>query len=141
MHPSRCSKCGGTDNKQFKQVTDVYVCPRYLIVTLGRFKQTKHDAGKWWAHKVKTKVNFPINNLDLSKVFEVCPGQPKPRYNLIAITNHKGSLMGGHYYTHIRSTRSGQQWHQLSDEIVKPVFNSNNLITNHAYMLFYERLT
>jgi ubiquitin C-terminal hydrolase len=62
----RCSKCGGSDNKIFTQQTELYILPKYLIITLGRFKTAVkagrgRGADRWWAHKIKTKVKFPIN--------------------------------------------------------------------------------
>lgn len=140
----RCSSCGGKDNKLFSQTTDVYLFPKYLIITLGRFQGCVNSNGKmysWWAHKIKTRVKFPTDNLDMTKYFDIGTNQKKPVYNLIAISNHKGtSLHGGHYFSYIRASKRSSTWVLLNDNMIKTV-HKDSIITNQAYMLFYERIT
>jgi ubiquitin C-terminal hydrolase len=134
----RCSECGGNDNKNFSQTTDVYILPKYLIVTLGRFKGSANDQS-WWAHKIKTRVKFPLDNLDMAPLFDIAPGQPAPTYNLVAISNHKGSsIHGGHYFSYVRSFHNSEHWVCLNDTTVKEV-RKDAIVSNQAYMLFYER--
>lgn len=134
----RCSECGGNDNKNFSQVTDVYILPKYLIITLGRFKGNANDQS-WWAHKIKTRVKFPLDNLNMAPLFDIAPGQPTPIYNLVAISNHKGSsIQGGHYFSYVRSFHNSEHWVCLNDTTVKEV-RTDAIVTNQAYMLFYER--
>jgi ubiquitin C-terminal hydrolase len=78
--------------------------------------------------------------LDVREHFDICDGQPAPVYNLVAICNHKGSLNGGHYFSYARSSPTGQLWISLNDQQVKTVRNSS-LISNQAYVLFYERVS
>lgn len=140
----RCSSCGGKDNKLFSQTTDVYLFPKYLILTLGRFQGCINSNGKmysWWAHKIKTRVKFPTDNLDMTKYFDIGPDQMKPVYSLIAVSNHKGtSLHGGHYFSYIRASKKSSTWVLLNDNMIKTV-HKDSIITNQAYMLFYERIT
>lgn len=134
----RCSLCGGTDNKAFSQVTDVYILPKYLIITLGRFKGSTSEQS-WWAHKIKTRVKFPLDKLDLAPLFDIAPGQPSPIYNLVAISNHKGSsIQGGHYFSYVRSWPNSDHWVNLNDTTIKEL-RTDSIVTNQAYMLFYER--
>lgn len=134
----RCSACGGNDDKTFSQVTDVYILPKYLIITLGRFKGSSSDQS-WWAHKIKTRVKFPLDNLDMAPLFDIAVGQPSPRYNLVAISNHKGSsIHGGHYFSYVRSWANSEHWVVLNDTTVKEV-RTDAIVSNQAYMLFYER--
>ena len=135
----RCSACGGNDDKTFSQVTDVYILPKYLIITLGRFKGAAWGEQSWWAHKIKTRVIFPLDNLDMAPLFDIAVGQPAPKYNLVAISNHKGSsIHGGHYFSYVRSWSNADHWVNLNDTTVKEQ-RLDALITNQAYMLFYER--
>jgi hypothetical protein len=134
----RCSTCGGNDNKTFSQVTDVYILPKYLIITLGRFKGSASDQS-WWAHKIKTRVKFPLDNLNMAPLFDIAAGQPSPVYNLVAISNHKGSsIHGGHYFSYVRSWSNSEHWVCLNDTTVKEV-RTDAIVSNQAYMLFYER--
>ena len=134
----RCSQCGGNDDKTFSQVTDVYILPKYLIVTLGRFKGSASDQS-WWAHKIKTRVKFPLDKLDMAPLFDIASGQPPPTYNLVAISNHKGSsIHGGHYFSYVRSWPNSEHWVCLNDNTVKEV-RTDAIVSPQAYMLFYER--
>lgn len=135
----RCSACGGNDDKAFSQVTDVYILPKYLIITLGRFKGAAWGEQSWWAHKIKTRVVFPLDNLDMAPLFDIAVGQPAPKYNLVAISNHKGSsIHGGHYFSYVRSWANSEHWVCLNDTTVKEV-RLDAIVSNQAYMLFYER--
>ena len=135
----RCSACGGNDDKAFSQVTDVYILPKYLIITLGRFKGAAWGEQSWWAHKIKTRVVFPLDNLDMAPLFDIAVGQPAPKYNLVAISNHKGSsIHGGHYFSYVRSWPNSEHWVCLNDTTVKEV-RLDAIVSNQAYMLFYER--
>lgn len=135
----RCSACGGNDDKTFSQVTDAYILPKYLIITLGRFKGAAWGEASWWAHKIKTRVVFPLDNLDMGPLFDIAVGQPAPKYNLVAISNHKGSsIHGGHYFSYVRSWPGAEHWVCLNDTTVKEV-RLDAIVSNQAYMLFYER--
>ena len=134
----RCSQCGGNDDKTFQQVTDVYILPKYLILTLGRFKGSASDQS-WWAHKIKTRVKFPLDNLNMAPLFDIADGQPAPTYNLVAISNHKGSsIHGGHYFSYVRTWSNSEHWVCLNDNTVKEV-RTDAIVSPQAYMLFYER--
>jgi ubiquitin carboxyl-terminal hydrolase 8 len=74
--------------------------PTILIIVLKRF----HYEGPW-RDKLNTFVDFPMRNLDLTKY--ALPSSSKSRspqpeksenylYDLYAVTNHFGTLSGGH---------------------------------------------
>lgn len=142
MIECRCSSCGGKENKLFKQVSDVYLLPQYLIITLGRFQgATNGSKNSWWGQKIKTRVRFPTDRLDMSAYFDIAPNQDHPLYNLVAVSNHKGSsLHGGHYFSYVRASINSSTWILLNDTLIKTV-HKNSIITNQAYMLFYERVS
>ncbi|KAL7300267.1 hypothetical protein TKK_0006903 [Trichogramma kaykai] len=59
-------------------------------------------------------------------------------YDLYAICNHHGQdLQGGHYTAYCRNPYD-TQWYCFDDTRVEAV-NETNLVTNSAYMLFYQR--
>lgn len=61
-------------------------------------------------------------------------------YDLYAICNHHGQdLQGGHYTAYCRNPYD-TQWYSFDDTRVESI-KKTNLITNSAYMLFYQKRT
>lgn len=54
-------------------------------------------------NKLEAYVEFPLDDLDLSSYISYKNGQTTYRYMLYAISNHYGSMGGGHYtaYVHV----------------------------------------
>lgn len=52
-------------------------------------------------------MDFPLDDLDLSSYISYKNGQTTYRYMLYAISNHYGSMGGGHYtaYVHVSEKR------------------------------------
>lgn len=48
-------------------------------------------------NKLDTYVDFPVDNLDLSNYIAYGHDKSSNRYMLYAISNHYGSMGGGHY--------------------------------------------
>lgn len=48
-------------------------------------------------NKLETYVDFPTHDLDLSSYMAYKDGKSSYRYMLYAISNHYGSMGGGHY--------------------------------------------
>jgi ubiquitin C-terminal hydrolase len=74
--------------------------PTILVIHLKRF----HYAGPW-RDKLNTFIDYPMQNLDLTKyVLGGTAGSKSPQpeksekylYDLYAVTNHFGTLSGGH---------------------------------------------
>jgi len=134
----RCLTCGGDKDRKFKQRTGIYLFPKYLIIQLGRFAHgiSTSEEQQWWSNKIHMEVDFPLVDLDMTKVFkDYEPSQPKPVYDLFAVANHKGTLQGGHYWSYVKT---GNTWFNFNDNIVKPM-SEKDIVTPHAYMLFYQR--
>ena len=63
------------------------------------------------------------------------------RYDLYAVSNHYGNLVGGHYTVYCLAnadTAGKKQWLQLNDEAVSHL-SKDAVVTPAAYMLFYCR--
>ncbi|RVE70203.1 hypothetical protein OJAV_G00062130 [Oryzias javanicus] len=99
-----------------------------------------------WRDKINDMVDFPVRNLDLSKF---CIGQKDdmqqpPIYDLYAVINHYGGMIGGHYTAYARlpsdknSQRSDVGWRLFDDSTVTMVEESQ-VVTRYAYVLFYRR--
>lgn len=84
-------------------------------------------------------------SLDLSKF---CIGrkgeQQLPMYDLYAVINHYGGMIGGHYTAYARlpndknSQRSDVGWRLFDDSTVTTV-DESQVVTRYAYVLFYRR--
>lgn len=58
-------------------------------------------------------------------------------YDLFGVSQHSGSLNGGHY-TAICKNLLDQQWYNFNDSSVYPAA-LDKIITPEAYVLFYRR--
>ncbi|XP_027692639.1 ubiquitin carboxyl-terminal hydrolase 19 isoform X2 [Vombatus ursinus] len=115
--------------------------PNVLIIQLKRFSFRSFI----WRDKINDMVEFPLRNLDLSKF---CIGQKDdrqlPTYDLYAVINHYGGMIGGHYtaYARLPSDKSSQRsdvgWRLFDDSTVTTV-DESQVVTRYAYVLFYRR--
>ena len=65
-----------------------------------------------------------------------------PSYDLYAVSNHFGNLVGGHYTTFCRANSEAagrRQWLLLNDEAVARLTSKDQVACPNAYMLFYCR--
>lgn len=101
--------------------------PEIFVVTFKRFKNS--------LKKNQMYIDFPFTNLNLSKYVK---GYEKTKYvyDLYGIINHSGNLMGGHYWSYIKS--ADDKWYNFNDTIVKEI-SEKDIKTNHAYCLFYKK--
>jgi ubiquitin carboxyl-terminal hydrolase 4/11/15 len=107
--------------------------PPVLIFQLKRFSE---ENGR--KCKIYKKVTFPINGLDLSGLLlEKYATSSTPIYDLVAVSNHIGTIDGGHYTTYARLLRE-DQWYDFDDTRVSKLYSSE-FVTNNAYLLFYVR--
>ncbi|MBN3323596.1 UBP11 hydrolase, partial [Atractosteus spatula] len=114
---------------------DLWSLPEVLIIHLKRFSYTKYSR-----EKLDTIVNFPIRDLDFSDFLQWKPdpeGNPPCRYDLMAVSNHYGGLRDGHYTSYARNKDNGQ-WYYFDDSKVTYA-REDQIVTNAAYLLFYQR--
>ena len=106
-------------SKQIK----LWSMPKVLIVILKRFKNN--------GNKISNLVNFPLDNLNLSKY---CVGYDKHKsiYDLYGICNHSGN----HYYAYCKNSNS--KWYCFNDSKVSQI-DKKSLLSDKAYCLFYYR--
>lgn len=106
----------------------IWSFPQVLVISLKRFSNNMH--------KKNTLVEFPITGLNLSTYSQ---GYSPHRYvyNLYAVCNHYGNVMGGHYTAHVRCADGS--WVHCNDSSVEPVANIADIITPSAYCLIYKR--
>ena len=126
-----CSKCK-THQLQTKKM-EVFRFPEILVLHLKRFAFSRTSR-----EKISTNVKFPLTSLDVSayaapESTEV--NKKSLKYDLFAVSNHMGSLGGGHYVAHVRSD---SDWYLCNDSRVQTV-SSTSIGGNSSYVLFYHR--
>jgi ubiquitin C-terminal hydrolase len=126
-----CRRCR-THRDSTKKLS-LYRLPRILIVTLKRFGDTVGMFGS--REKITTRVEFPVNDLDLADFSPVHHNGPAV-YDLFAVCNHMGELGGGHY-TAAAEVGRGEWWY-FNDASCSPT-DTRSLDGSAAYLLFYRR--
>ena len=59
-------------------------------------------------------IDFPINDLDMSKFVLNSNSEDSNKYELYAVSNHSGSLYGGHYIANCKNSIDGN-WYCFND--------------------------
>ena len=115
---------------------EVYKTPEFLIIHLKRFSHSRGSMFGDSTKKISETVDFPINGLDLTR-FIVGQNSQKVLYDLYAISNHFGSLSGGHYTAYAQNCVS-KRWHEFDDTNVSKA-SEFDLVGKAAYVLFYRK--
>ena len=91
-----------------------------LVVHLKRFSYSR-----LYRDKIETQVDFPLTDLDLSSyLINKNEVNKKTKYNLIAVSNHYGSLGGGHYTAYAQNRFDGK-WYNFDDSCVSSTEETN----------------
>ena len=118
-----------------EKINLIWDSPKVFIIIIKRFEYTDYGA-----EKLNHLVNFPIYNLDITKYLHSNHVSNYTKYNLFAINNHDSmNSMGidsGHYYSYCKNSINNK-WYNFDDDEVNEI-NEDDLVTNKAYMLFYE---
>jgi hypothetical protein len=100
--------------------------PRILVVHLKRFSYRN----KYFREKLQTLVTYPLKGLDLTNHI-IGPRTPAPIYDLYAVSNHYGSLGGGHY-TAYALNKSTDKWYKFDDRFApSPIPPSSIHLPSH----------
>lgn len=129
-----CSKCGRrqTSSKSLR----LHRLPPVLVLHLKRFGNDP-NTGQHCRLKITSTVHFPLSQLSLD---EFCTSPHTQRYDLYAVVNHQGSQSSGHYTAYCRHPHSNQ-WYLFDDTSVRLVDSPASVVSQRAYILFYERVT
>ncbi|XP_050232500.1 ubiquitin carboxyl-terminal hydrolase 8 isoform X2 [Mercurialis annua] len=92
-----CPSC--KKHRQASKKLDLWRLPEILVIHLKRFSYTRY-----MKNKLEAYVDFPVDDLDLSAYISYKNDQSSNRYMLYAISNHYGSMGGGHYTAFIHSS-------------------------------------
>ncbi|OMO52128.1 putative Ubiquitin carboxyl-terminal hydrolase [Corchorus capsularis] len=123
---------GCKDHRQASKKLDLWRLPEILVIHLKRFSYSR-----FLKNKLETYVDFPIDDLDLSDYIAYKNGELSNRYMLYAVSNHYGSMGGGHYTAFVH--HGGGRWYEFDDSHVYPI-GPEKIKTSAAYLLFYRRV-
>jgi ubiquitin carboxyl-terminal hydrolase 4/11/15 len=111
---------------------DIWSVPRILVVQLKRFVTARYQT-----KKLNTTIAYP-DQLDMAP-FVAGPQRNAPAlYRLYAVSEHSGSLGGGHYTAHALVQDGGNaQWFDFNDSTAWQA-QPGDAHSPQAYLLFYE---
>ena len=103
--------------------------PPYLMIQLKRWNMNMK--------KNQRIIHYDIDTLDLNMfINNSSPYKDKYKYDLFGIINHSGSILGGHYFSYIKSFDG--KWYEFNDVMIKEMIPSK-LLSNKNYCLIYRR--
>eukprot|EP00892_Ulva_mutabilis_P005555 jgi/Ulvmu1/3371/UM156_0028.1 len=139
-----CPKC--RMDVRAKKALDVWCLPEVLIIHLKRFSYSGfgfYSNYSTTSSKINNLVTFPLKGLDMTSL--VHGSDADAVYDCFAISNHMGSVSGGHYTafclhepTLLPDAEKGLSWHSYNDRTVMPT-SASSVVTPSAYVLFYRR--
>ncbi|XP_013772664.1 ubiquitin carboxyl-terminal hydrolase 19-like isoform X1 [Limulus polyphemus] len=135
-----CPRC--KEHREATKQLSLWRLPPVLIIQLKRFS----FKNLIWRDKIDKMVEFPLRGLDLSPYFcgPISPPGVSPLYDLYAVINHHGGILGGHYTAfgrcvNLQNTRRSEiDWRLFDDSRVSFV-PETSVVTRSAYMLFYRQ--
>ncbi|XP_030572237.1 ubiquitin carboxyl-terminal hydrolase 8 isoform X1 [Drosophila novamexicana] len=136
IHGWNCPNCK-TKRDAIKKL-DISKLPPVLVVHLKRFYADPSNAGAYI--KKQNYLQFPLENLEMKPYtarVESRAVTPKT-YQLYAVSNHYGTMEGGHYTAFCKSAHYGR-WYKFDDQVVSPL-DTSNVVSSAAYILFYSWL-
>lgn len=115
-----CGKCKQHQDTYKKM--DIYKLPKILVIQLKRFNKgggsSKYSSGigrmVMGSSKNSDLIDFPIEGLDMGKFLLDQPDGQEAIYDLYAVSNHMGSLYGGHYTAHCKNSITNK-WYYFND--------------------------
>ena len=102
--------------------------PKILVIDIKRFNSSNR--------KNQIMIDFPLNNLDLSK-YVIGYNKETYIYDLYAVCNHSGSVLGGHYTSFVKNANN--KWYHYNDTNVTEVTDERHIVSPKAYCFFYRK--
>lgn len=117
------------EKQDIHKTTAFWNLPKVLVVCLKRFSTD----GK---RKLMHLVNFPLENLDLSKYVKGYNAK-QYKYDLYGVCNHYGGVQGGHYTAFVKHATCN--WYHFNDTSVDKITDVSQIVSPAAYCLFYRK--
>jgi ubiquitin C-terminal hydrolase len=125
------------DNKWHNDKTDTYLevnkiirffsLPNIFIIDLKRFGSN--------LRKNNVLVNYPLTDLDMSP-YVIGYKRSSYKYDLYAVANHSGGVMGGHYTAYVKNPNG--KWYHYNDTNVTEI-DEKHIVSQKGYVLFYRK--
>ncbi|KAF3785485.1 Ubiquitin carboxyl-terminal hydrolase 8 [Nymphaea thermarum] len=112
-------------HRQASKKLDLWRLPEVLVIHLKRFSYSR-----FVKNKLESFIDFPIHDLDLSRYIARKTGQFY-YYKLYAVSNHYGSMGGGHYTAYVHHLGENR-WYDFDDSHVSPI-SEDKIKTSAAY--------
>lgn len=129
-----CPSCKVKRDAQKK--LEISRLPGVLVIHLKRFHADLEMSG---FRKRQNMVTFPLKQIDVRSFVAQTELKnlvnTRTVYNLYAVSNHYGSMEGGHYTAYCKN--SNGRWYKFDDHQVSSIENSE-VVSSAAYILFYE---
>ena len=123
-----CAKCN--TKRVVSKGLKLTTAPSILICHLKRFSFNTYGN----ATRLSKKIKYPLRLEIKDFMSQANQGIPTP-YELVGLIVHVGnSCERGHYLSYIRS---GHDWYEANDEVVKKV-KVSTILNQEAYVLLYE---
>uniref|UniRef100_A0A2A4K4J0 Ubiquitin carboxyl-terminal hydrolase n=1 Tax=Heliothis virescens TaxID=7102 RepID=A0A2A4K4J0_HELVI len=126
-----CPNC--KEKRDAVKKLDISRLPPVLVIHFKRFYVDPKEYMCNAYRKKQTYIDFPLEDLDMRQFSLHCP--PNHSYNLYAVSNHYGSMEGGHYTAYCKSSVYGK-WYKYDDHVVTEI-PSSEVKSSAAYILFY----
>ncbi|XP_068154272.1 ubiquitin carboxyl-terminal hydrolase 2 isoform X2 [Drosophila tropicalis] len=136
IHGWNCPNCK-TKREAIKKL-DISKLPPVLVVHLKRFYADPIKSGAYI--KKQNYLRFPLENLEMTPYIARAESRtvtPKI-YQLYAVSNHYGTMEGGHYTAFCKSANY-KRWYKFDDQIVSTL-DTSSVVSSAAYILFYTWL-
>ncbi len=131
----KCDECNNVE-QNYKQYR-LFNSPNTLVISIKRF-----EYNPMFGNFVKNNAMIEIpETLNISN-YKLFNKDTNNMYKLYAIVNHIGNMNGGHYYAYCRNNiqtnikKGCNQWLEYNDNCISQI--NGDIITPHAYMLFYQ---
>jgi ubiquitin carboxyl-terminal hydrolase 4/11/15 len=125
--PWYCPRC--EEQQQAYKKFDLWKLPNILVIQIKRFSSNRYQ-------KLSMNVTFPVDILDISQ-YVINDQEKKSVYSLYAVSNHFGSMGGGHYTAFCKNDGL-KEWFIFDDSNVRPLKGSP--VNPAAYVLFYQKI-
>jgi ubiquitin carboxyl-terminal hydrolase 4/11/15 len=118
-----------------EKTLEIWCVPTVLIVQLKRFVNSGYNRGR-----LDDNVDYP--DVLGMRPYVVGPVDGKLKYRLFAVSEHSGSLAGGHYTAHAivrENEQNDGEWYDFNDSSCR-VASAASAHSVRAYLLFYEMI-
>ncbi|XP_026738655.1 ubiquitin carboxyl-terminal hydrolase 8 isoform X2 [Trichoplusia ni] len=126
-----CPNC--KEKRDAVKKLDISRLPPVLVIHFKRFYVDPKEYMCNAYRKKQTYIDFPLEDLDMRQFALHCPNNHS--YNLYAVSNHYGSMEGGHYTAYCKSSVYGK-WYKYDDHVVTEI-PASEVKSSAAYILFY----